>query len=68
MLSKILSLLMPNRNPVVKLERREPVIYTDVDDEGFEAQLQKEFASTSPTASLNPAYLQSMTQATHSQS
>lgn len=67
MLSKILSLLMPNRNPVVKLERREPVLFTDVEDEGFEAQLQKEFANTSPTASLNPAYLQSMTQATQPQ-
>lgn len=65
MLSRIISALSPRKKTHIRLERREPVLAL-AEDDGFEAQLEREFAHSSPTAALNPAYIQAMTQATRS--
>lgn len=63
MLSTIVNLLTFRKKSVVTLERREPVFFTKDEDLSFEASLEKEFSHTAPSPALNPAYLESMTQA-----
>lgn len=65
MLSKILPYLPFRKKPVVRLERHEPFLSSSDQDDSLEIQMQREFAHLQPAPSLNPAYLQGMTQITN---
>ena len=66
MLAKIFASLSFRTKPVVRLERHEPVLKSSDHDESLEIQMQREFGHLQPAPSLNPAYLQGMTQASNS--